>query len=227
MDHHEQATRLLRRRLRRGGRLRSAHGRAGRHPGHARRPARPRPPARLRPGLGNHRRLARLGPSPGPPAGAHRPPPPRRRHHPAAATPRDPSGPGPGRAPRRRGRRLEPGRLPARHRPGRAAPGRGSDAPTAGRRLRHRRGRPEFRRRSRRRRRPAIILAQRRPFGEQAATARVLDDARLAACPVAFPEPGDWEELIALARQRAGNWELWQTRGAADRAARIIEEVAQ
>lgn len=74
---------------------------------------------------------------------------------------------------------------------------------------------------------PAIILAQRRPFDEQTATARVLADAELAACPRRFPEPGDWEGLIALARERAGNWERWQTGGAADRAARVIEEVAR
>ncbi|MDR7329159.1 hypothetical protein [Corynebacterium guangdongense] len=74
---------------------------------------------------------------------------------------------------------------------------------------------------------PAIVLAQRRPFGEQTATARVLADAGLAVCPQAFPEPGDWAPLAELARQRAGNWERWQTEGAAGRAARIIEEVAR
>jgi UDP-N-acetylglucosamine:LPS N-acetylglucosamine transferase len=76
-------------------------------------------------------------------------------------------------------------------------------------------------------RRPAIVLAQRRPFGEQEATADALDRNRLAVVVQNWPGPQAWRELIAQARAiDPSRWEAWQVTGAAWRAARAIEDVA-
>lgn len=73
---------------------------------------------------------------------------------------------------------------------------------------------------------PAIILPQNRPFSEQDATAAALNSGQLAVVPNEFPKPHEWEKLFDLARQRAKNWHRWQTDGAAQRAAAVIENVA-
>ena len=73
---------------------------------------------------------------------------------------------------------------------------------------------------------PAIIFPQERPFGEQHATASILEEAELAVVPHSFPSPEQWEELIELAALRAENWHRWQTTGAAKRAAAVIDQVA-
>lgn len=73
---------------------------------------------------------------------------------------------------------------------------------------------------------PAIIFPQERPFGEQYATAQILEEAGLAVVRHNVPEPGQWEELIKLAARRAKNWHRWQTTGAAQRAAAVIDRVA-
>jgi UDP-N-acetylglucosamine:LPS N-acetylglucosamine transferase len=76
-------------------------------------------------------------------------------------------------------------------------------------------------------RRPAIVLAQPRPFGEQDATADALRQHRLALVLRDWPRPRAWPELIAQARSADPvRWDSWQTTGAAGRAARAIEALA-
>ena len=71
---------------------------------------------------------------------------------------------------------------------------------------------------------PAIVTAEERPFGEQEATARVLREAGLTA-PAPAHDAG-WPEAVARALARPkdrADWEKWQTRGAASRAADALE----
>lgn len=74
---------------------------------------------------------------------------------------------------------------------------------------------------------PAIVVAQQRPFGEQHATARILDQDKLAVAVDHWPQPDEWPDLIPEATRRARNWPRWHTDGAGRRAARVIEEVAR
>lgn len=75
--------------------------------------------------------------------------------------------------------------------------------------------------------RPAIVIPQHRPFGEQLATADVLARHGLATVVTHWPQPRSWPALLGAAsvhdRRR---WERWRTRGAALRAAQTIERVA-
>lgn len=73
---------------------------------------------------------------------------------------------------------------------------------------------------------PAVIFPQQRPFGEQDATAQVLDGAQLAVALREFPTQREWNSLFDQAHQRAGFWHRWQTDGAAARAAAVIEAIA-
>jgi UDP-N-acetylglucosamine:LPS N-acetylglucosamine transferase len=76
-------------------------------------------------------------------------------------------------------------------------------------------------------RRPAIVLGQPRPFGEQAATANALCRHRLAVVLRDWPSPQAWPELIARACSAdPARWDAWRTAGAAERAARAIEAMA-
>ncbi|MCE1177977.1 MAG: hypothetical protein LWW86_02960 [Micrococcales bacterium] len=70
---------------------------------------------------------------------------------------------------------------------------------------------------------PAVVVADERPHGEQAALARALDEAGL--CAVHRPDLG-WREDVAVALERQGRWGAWQTAGAPDRAAEVVLEVA-
>nr|WP_245193030.1 glycosyltransferase [Kocuria sp. JC486] len=75
-------------------------------------------------------------------------------------------------------------------------------------------------------RKSIVVVPQDRPFDEQRATATVLADAGLAVLPdgvpTRMPEPGRWPGIIAEARRQAPEWDLWQTEGAARRAAAVI-----
>ncbi|CAN5781272.1 hypothetical protein BH10ACT9_BH10ACT9_53410 [soil metagenome] len=74
---------------------------------------------------------------------------------------------------------------------------------------------------------PAIVIPQDRPFGEQDATASVLAAEHLAIVTPQWPEPTRWPALIAHAQRCDGDrWQRWQTSGAAGRAAAAIENVA-
>ena len=76
--------------------------------------------------------------------------------------------------------------------------------------------------------RPAIIIAQRRPFDEQVATAQALARARAGrGHRRAGPICDAWPALITAARAiEPDRWTRWQTAGSAARAAQAVERVA-
>ena len=77
-------------------------------------------------------------------------------------------------------------------------------------------------------RRPAIVLAQSRPFDEQHVTAETLRRHRLASVTTDWPDPHAWQCLIRQAQAADPNkWERWRTKGAAARAAEAIETTAR
>jgi hypothetical protein len=71
--------------------------------------------------------------------------------------------------------------------------------------------------------RPAIVVAQDRPFGEQLAVTRALGSQGIVVGLESWPDPGSWPELIETARRLGGTgWQRWSTgHGAADAAAVI------
>ena len=75
--------------------------------------------------------------------------------------------------------------------------------------------------------RPAVVIPQPRPFGEQRATADVLDRNGLATVAREWPDPRSWPALLARASTTdPTRWRRWQVRGAAARAAAAIQSVA-
>lgn len=70
---------------------------------------------------------------------------------------------------------------------------------------------------------PLIVVPQPRPFAEQHHMAAELNRLEVAALA---PANQDWRTAAQLAHSRAGNWNRWQTVGAAARAADLIEHVA-
>ena len=76
--------------------------------------------------------------------------------------------------------------------------------------------------------RPAIIIPAGRPFAEQHATASALERGGTALVQHRWPALEDWPLLIERAQAFGPEvWERWQTRGAAARAAALIERVAK
>ena len=79
-------------------------------------------------------------------------------------------------------------------------------------------------------RRPAVVLAQPRPHGEQEATAVALDRLGLASTDRGWPDADRWPGLLARAVETGGaGWERWGGDGARAAAAlldRLAEEVA-
>ncbi|WP_030167632.1 MULTISPECIES: hypothetical protein [Actinomycetes] len=76
--------------------------------------------------------------------------------------------------------------------------------------------------------RPAILIPEDRPFGEQRAVAEMQRVLQLATVISHWPELASWPELCATAAQTPSRrWSAWETEGAAERAAAAIEEVAQ
>lgn len=76
--------------------------------------------------------------------------------------------------------------------------------------------------------RPAVIVPQDRPFDEQQMTARVLRQHQLAVVSRHWPEHRAWPGLLAHAMAGdTSRWRRWQPRGAAARAAAVIEQVAR
>jgi UDP-N-acetylglucosamine--N-acetylmuramyl-(pentapeptide) pyrophosphoryl-undecaprenol N-acetylglucosamine transferase len=74
--------------------------------------------------------------------------------------------------------------------------------------------------------RPALIIAQRRPFDEQTTTATIVGDNGLAVIHPQWPTSADWPELLRdVHRIDVRRWRQWRTRGAAQRAASVIEHV--
>lgn len=73
--------------------------------------------------------------------------------------------------------------------------------------------------------RPAVVLAEPRPHGEQQATADALRTAGLATVLSSWPRPHEWSELLERAVRAPGSrWSGW-CRSGARRAARLIEGV--
>lgn len=70
---------------------------------------------------------------------------------------------------------------------------------------------------------PAIVIAQRRPFDEQAATARALKRMYIADGHTTWPAPHRWAGLLDAAHRRGGEgWSRWSTgHGARDTAASL------
>ena len=72
--------------------------------------------------------------------------------------------------------------------------------------------------------RPALLLPQERPFGEQEATAHALARAGMATLVAAGR--GDWHDALHRAVAAPTAWHRWETHGAAARAAALIEQAA-
>lgn len=71
--------------------------------------------------------------------------------------------------------------------------------------------------------RPAVVIAEDRPHGEQRATARTLDRAGLAVGLDSLPAPEQWPELLAAALAIGGHgWARWAPPDAARRAADFL-----
>lgn len=76
--------------------------------------------------------------------------------------------------------------------------------------------------------RPAIVISEDRPFDEQRATAQALATHNLSVSLSQWPDADRWPSLFAEASAMGGHgWSRWNTTGAADRAAAIIETVAE
>lgn len=76
--------------------------------------------------------------------------------------------------------------------------------------------------------RPAIVISEDRPFDEQRATAQALSAHNLSISLPHWPVADRWPSLIADAAAIGGHgWSSWRTTGAADRAAAIIEMIAE
>ncbi|MBO0678590.1 hypothetical protein JRC04_14060 [Mycolicibacterium sp. S2-37] len=69
----------------------------------------------------------------------------------------------------------------------------------------------------------AVVIPQRRPFGEQHATATALAGAGVVVTAPTWPRPGEWAELLSATRALdPDRWERLRGRGAAARAAAVI-----
>ncbi len=76
-------------------------------------------------------------------------------------------------------------------------------------------------------RRPAVVLPQSRPFGEQHATATALERGGLAVVRRTWPRPGEWADCLAQAAGLGGaGWDRWAPGDGAIRAARVVDELA-
>ncbi|MGD9990704.1 glycosyltransferase [Pseudonocardia sp.] len=75
-------------------------------------------------------------------------------------------------------------------------------------------------------RRPAIVVPQRRPHGEQFAASSAIAAAGLATVCPRWPDPAVWATLLADATADDGDrWRLWCPGGAAAGAAGLIREL--
>ncbi|MFJ4969944.1 glycosyltransferase [Streptomyces sp. NPDC088755] len=77
-------------------------------------------------------------------------------------------------------------------------------------------------------RRPAVVVPQERPFGEQAATGRALTRGRLAVVTPRWPKAKDWTALLEQAHANGGErWSRWAPGDGAARAARALADAAR
>lgn len=71
-------------------------------------------------------------------------------------------------------------------------------------------------------RRPAVVVPQERPHGEQRATGRAI--AGLATVVTAWPDPARWPALLDDAARRGGaGWSAWSSGTGARRAAAVLD----
>jgi hypothetical protein len=76
-------------------------------------------------------------------------------------------------------------------------------------------------------RRPAVVVAQPRPFDEQVATAAAVERLGIAAGVPAWPQASAWPGLLARAVDRGGEgWCRWSTGHGAASAAALLDELA-
>ena len=76
-------------------------------------------------------------------------------------------------------------------------------------------------------RRPAVVLAQERPFDEQVATAAAVSRLGIAATGHGWPEGARWPGLLSRALELGGpGWARWGTDGAAATAAGHLDALA-
>ncbi|MFJ8803425.1 glycosyltransferase [Streptomyces sp. NPDC102487] len=76
-------------------------------------------------------------------------------------------------------------------------------------------------------RRPAVVVPQERPFGEQSATGRALTRGRLAVVAPVWPNAEEWPGLLDRARALGGNgWSQWAPGNGAARAAAALANAA-
>ena len=70
---------------------------------------------------------------------------------------------------------------------------------------------------------PAVVIAQRRPFGEQAATAMALSRLGIADGHTSWPAADHWPDVLESAHRRGGrSWSRWSSgHGARDAAAHL------
>ena len=77
-------------------------------------------------------------------------------------------------------------------------------------------------------RRPAVMIAEPRPHGEQSATVRVLADAGLAVGLQSWPDAAQWPGLLQSALAHGGDqWARWAPLDAAQRAAGFLGSAAR
>lgn len=75
--------------------------------------------------------------------------------------------------------------------------------------------------------RPAIVVAQDRPFQEQHHTARALDEAGICVGLQGWPTAHEWPRLLNLALERGSSgWLVWNRRDGAARAAAHLDVLA-
>lgn len=75
-------------------------------------------------------------------------------------------------------------------------------------------------------RRPAIVVAQRRPFNEQHHTAMALDRSAICVGLEDWPQPQAWPKLMEQALRRgASGWTTWNPRDGAQQAARHLDHL--
>jgi hypothetical protein len=77
-------------------------------------------------------------------------------------------------------------------------------------------------------RRPAVVVGQSRPFGEQTATAAAVDSLGIAVGVAGWPDASAWPQLLRRASGLGGaGWSRWSTGGGAAAAARHLERLAE
>ncbi|WP_409238129.1 glycosyltransferase [Streptomyces sp. PA5.6] len=73
---------------------------------------------------------------------------------------------------------------------------------------------------------PVVVIPEERPHGEQHATARALRAAGLATVRESWPAAEEWPALLAEAAALPDRWEQWSPGDGADRAARLLTDLA-